>query len=288
MKSIWTRRLRGMLLLVLIPTIGVGAETEPPAVLQNVRAQSVNGRFVVRSARVPVYLAQTEQPANAGQRAESAAAPEVGGVNAAKTEASPRLPPAPVYRDPDLAVRAQRIIWRPDASKGASQTQVSMPREQPARAAPVPARVRAPSIATRALTTSRSVNVAQAAESYPASMDAVLPVAALPSPADLTTAPALQVSRAEQAERTPKAMLSEFSVLEGQTLSEALRGYVARHRMRLQWNARTDKVIDHPYMVKGRTFEDVLEAVIRPYGYSANIWDGNAVVEIYVAQGEQK
>ena len=94
--------------------------------------------------------------------------------------------------------------------------------------------------------------------------------------------------RAEQVERTPKATLSVFSVLEGQTLSEALRGYVTRHRMRLQWNARTDKVIDHPYMVKGRTFEEVLEAIIRPYGYSANIWDGNAVVEIYVAQGEQK
>ena len=54
----------------------------------------------------------------------------------------------------------------------------------------------------------------------------------------------------------------------------------------MQWNTRTDFVIEHPYKVARNTLAETLTDVLREYRLSATIWQGNGVVEIFMQNGE--
>ena len=78
----------------------------------------------------------------------------------------------------------------------------------------------------------------------------------------------------------------EFAVKEGDRLSIALRDFLKTQKKRMQWNTRTDFVIEHPYKVARNTLAETLTDVLREYRLSATIWQGNGVVEIFMQNGE--
>ncbi len=87
---------------------------------------------------------------------------------------------------------------------------------------------------------------------------------------------------------TLKANTTKFSVTSGDLLSAALNGYLKSNGMTMQWNTRSDFVIQHTYALDGDKYQDVLKNVLSSYGLSATVWEGNNVVEIYTTNGEAK
>ena len=78
----------------------------------------------------------------------------------------------------------------------------------------------------------------------------------------------------------------EFALKEGDRLSIAMREFLKGQQQRMQWNTRTDFVIEHPYKVARATLAQTLTDVLREYRLSATIWQGNGVVEIFMQNGE--
>ena len=83
------------------------------------------------------------------------------------------------------------------------------------------------------------------------------------------------------APRAAAPVAAVFQITAGQTLSAALRDYLAALDQRLQWNTTVDFRADHPYRVAAGSVRDTIEEVLTPYGLGATLWAGNRVVEVH-------
>ena len=76
-----------------------------------------------------------------------------------------------------------------------------------------------------------------------------------------------------------------LEVTKGQRLSMALKSFLNRHRIALQWNARADFRAQQGYRIDGDSVESIVKKALDSYDLSATYWEGNQVLEVRLSDG---